>query len=164
MTDSANDFFFDAYDRDEIAYGMTPSASLAAFLDQFGSVGLAEDARALDLGAGAGRDTLAMARAGFNVTSVDISQRGLQRISERAERLGVGDKVTTKVSDARKFEMPANRYDVVIGTTVLDHIPASGRQGGLGIHGGLAGQSWRPVCRSSHDGRSWQPGCTGLRQ
>ena len=125
MTDSADDFFFNAYDRDEIAYGMTPSASLAAFLDQFSGDGLAGSARALDLGAGAGRDTLAMAKAGFDVTSVDISERGLRRISERAEKLGVGDRVTTEASDVREFVMPTKHYDVVIGTTVLDHIPAA---------------------------------------
>jgi cyclopropane fatty-acyl-phospholipid synthase-like methyltransferase len=125
MSEPSSDFFFNAYDRDEIAYGLTPSASLAAYLEQFSRDGLDGGARALDLGAGAGRDTLAMAKAGFHVTSVDISERGLQRIVERAEQFGVGDRVTTQVADVRKFTMPANHYDVVIGTTVLDHVPAA---------------------------------------
>lgn len=124
MTDSANDLFFDAYDRDEIAYGLTPSASLAAFLDQFGKDQTYVSGKALDLGAGAGRDTLAIAAAGFDVTSVDISGRGLERVLERAKRMGVEDRVATVVSDVRQFDMPAEQYDLVIGTTVLDHIPA----------------------------------------
>ena len=123
--DATDDFFFQAYDRDEIAYGMTPSSALAAFLNQIDSENLKSKPLALDLGAGAGRDTLAVAKAGFHVTSVDISQRGLQRITQRAEEQGVAENVTTKLSDVREFDLPANQYDALIATTVLDHIPAA---------------------------------------
>ena len=120
MSDVSDDFFFDAYNRDDIAYGLEPSGALAAFLDQFSGGG-----RAIDLGAGAGRDTLAIAKAGFDVTSVDISERGLERIIERAKRMNVGDRVTAKVSDVREVEIEENGYEAVIATTVLDHIPAA---------------------------------------
>lgn len=113
------DYFFEAYDRDDIAYGDRPSAALAAFLRQADCSG-----KALDLGAGAGRDTIALARAGFDVTSVDISQRGLERIAQRAREANVDAKVQTKLADVRKLELEAQSYSAIVATTVLDHVPA----------------------------------------
>ena len=117
MPESA-DPFFEPYDREEIAYGTTPSAPLAAYLEQ-----VTADGRALDLGAGAGRDTIALARAGYDVTAVDLSPRGLERIRQRADQLGFTDAVTTKVADVRDVEIVANHFAAIVATTVLDHIP-----------------------------------------
>ncbi|QDT02951.1 Demethylrebeccamycin-D-glucose O-methyltransferase [Rubripirellula lacrimiformis] len=115
-----SDPFFEPYDRDEIAYGDAPTAAVAAFLDQVGGGG-----RALDLGAGAGRDTVALAAAGYDVTAVDLSRRGLDRIQERAAAVGLADRVVTKQGDVRELSLPAKTYDAIVATTVLDHIPAA---------------------------------------
>ena len=77
MTSPSSDYFFDVYNRDDIAYGMEPSAALEAFLKQAARNG----GKAVDLGAGAGRDSIALALAGYDVTSVDLSDRGLARIA-----------------------------------------------------------------------------------
>jgi SAM-dependent methyltransferase len=114
-----NDPFFEPYDRDEIAYGDEPSADVAAFLRQATGVG-----PALDLGAGAGRDTIALAAAGYDVTAIDLSERGLDRIRERARAAGVIDRVSTRQADVRDVQMPVGHYAAIIATTVLDHIPA----------------------------------------
>jgi cyclopropane fatty-acyl-phospholipid synthase-like methyltransferase len=114
------DFFFDAYDRDDIAYGDTPSAPLAAYLEQASCSG-----KAFDLGAGAGRDTLALAKAGFEVTSVDLSERGLERIAQRADAAKLGHRVTTQLADVRQLDLQPNSYAAIVATTVLDHIPAA---------------------------------------
>lgn len=115
---TADDPFFEPYDRSEIAYGETPSAPLAAYIAQVDRRGCV-----YDLGAGAGRDTLALARAGFDVTAVDLSARGLERIVERAESQQIGDRVKTMVSDVREVVFP-EKLDGIVATTVLDHIPA----------------------------------------
>ena len=117
MTDAA-DLFFEAYDRDEIAYGDVPSAPLAEYLAQ-----VRVDGTALDLGAGAGRDTIELARAGLKVTAVDLSNRGAERITQRAAGAGVGDRVNACVADVRDYQIPADAFDVICATTVLDHIP-----------------------------------------
>ena len=119
MTDSRSDPFFQPYDRDDIAYGAEPSAALAEFLRQVGPSG-----RALDLGAGAGRDTIALAAAGLDVTAVDLSQRGLQRVQQRAIETGVSGRVETVVADACEYEISSAAYDAVVATTILDHVPA----------------------------------------
>jgi SAM-dependent methyltransferase len=114
------DPFFEPYDRDEIAYGSTPSSAVTAFLQQAGEGGLA-----LDLGAGAGRDTIALAVAGYDVTAVDLSARGLDRIKQRAAQADVKDRVQTRVADVRDVQMPSSAYAAIVATTVLDHIPSA---------------------------------------
>ncbi|MFG0265879.1 MAG: class I SAM-dependent methyltransferase [Rhodopirellula sp. JB055] len=125
--DPSNDFFFEAYDRENIAYGLQPSPELAAYLKQTAALRSPSAARpkALDLGAGAGRDTLALAAAGYDVTSVDVSERGLDRIRERAEQANLSERIRTVVRDVRELDIEPASYSAVIATTVLDHIPAS---------------------------------------
>lgn len=45
--------------------------------------------RALDLACGAGRNSLFLARCGFEVTGIDISSEGLERAAASAEREGL---------------------------------------------------------------------------
>jgi len=111
------DFFFEAYDREDIAYGLEPSAELASYLLQVQPQG-----DAIDLGAGAGRDTLVLAQAGLNVCAVDLSRRGLRRVTERAKRLGLLQRIVTLVADAREVDLPANRFTALVATTVLCHM------------------------------------------
>ncbi len=67
---------------------------------------------ALDLGCGAGGDTIWLARHGWQVTAVDISATAVDRVRERARDLGLGSRVTTERHDlARSF--PAGEFDVV---------------------------------------------------
>ncbi|QDT13032.1 class I SAM-dependent methyltransferase [Planctomycetes bacterium K23_9] len=115
----STDLFHEAYDRDDIAYGDRPSAALSAYLQQAQCTG-----SALDLGAGAGRDTIALAKAGYDVTSVDLSERGLERIRQRAEANHVLDKLQTQLADVRDLVLEPNSYSAIVATTVLDHIPA----------------------------------------
>lgn len=118
MTDTT-DPFFEAYNRDEIAYGDVPSAPLAEYLSQVDCGGTA-----IDLGAGAGRDTIALAKTGFHVTAVDLSQRGAERIMQRAKRAGVDGRVQTCVGDVRDQHIAPQSCDAICATTVLDHLPA----------------------------------------
>jgi SAM-dependent methyltransferase len=106
------------YDGENPAYGLQPSATLAAALQQLRPRG-----EALDLGAGAGRDTLALAAAGLRVTCVDLSTRGLEQIVERATERGLAERIQTVRADVRCWPIPAGKLAVIVGTTVLDHIP-----------------------------------------
>jgi SAM-dependent methyltransferase len=67
---------------------------------------------ALDLGCGPGGDTLWLARRGWRVTAVDISAVAVARIADRAQALGLGDRITAERHDlAGTF--PAGRFDLV---------------------------------------------------
>ncbi len=112
-----NDPFFDAYNGREIAFGLDPSAELASYLDHVRPLG-----NAIDLGAGAGRNSIALAQAGMNVHAVDLSESGLARLIERATELNIRERVTTEVADVRHVAMPTHHYHAVVATTVLDHV------------------------------------------
>jgi SAM-dependent methyltransferase len=67
---------------------------------------------ALDLGSGAGGDTLWLARRGWRVTAADISGVAIARLTDQARDLGLGDRVTAERHDlAATF--PAGRFDLV---------------------------------------------------
>lgn len=134
---ASDDLFFEAYDREEIAYGDVPSGPLASYLQQIDCSG----GRALDLGAGAGRDTIAMAKAGLSVTAVDLSPRGAERIMQRAAAAELDASVQAIVANVCEFEIDADAFDVICATTVLDHISAED-----------ADRVWQQMVRGLRDG------------
>jgi cyclopropane fatty-acyl-phospholipid synthase-like methyltransferase len=115
---NTDDLFFDVYDREDLAYGLKPSAELASYLTQVAPEGLA-----IDLGAGAGRNSLALARAGLRVRAIDMSERGMERLMELAASRGLAHLIQTTVADVREVELPVADVSVMVATTVLDHIP-----------------------------------------
>ncbi|MEU8376334.1 MULTISPECIES: class I SAM-dependent methyltransferase [unclassified Micromonospora] len=67
---------------------------------------------ALDLGCGAGGDTIWLARHGWQVTAVDISTAAVERVWARARQLGVDGRVTGEQHDlARSF--PDGQFDLI---------------------------------------------------
>ena len=68
--------------------------------------------RALDLGAGEGRNSVWLATRGWEATAVDFSAAGMAK----AERLAAdhGVTVTTEVADALTYEVGAGAWDLVL--------------------------------------------------
>ncbi|KNE81256.1 MULTISPECIES: SAM-dependent methyltransferase [Streptomyces] len=110
---------------------------------------------ALDLGCGAGGDTLWLARHGWQVTAVDVSATAVERVRERARELGAGDRVTAERHDlARSF--PGGEFDLVSAqylhtpfplprSRILRTAARALRPGGLLLivdHGSTAPWSW----------------------
>jgi len=75
--------------------------------------------RALDLACGTGRHSLALARLGWSVTSVDFSRAGLSALRSAADDLGLD--VTTVLADARTWAPDDDGYDLVLASFV--HVP-----------------------------------------
>ena len=66
-----------------------PSALLEAWVNRLPNGGGGSRGRALDLACGAGRNSLYLARHGFEVTGIDVSSEGLKRAAASAEREGL---------------------------------------------------------------------------
>jgi SAM-dependent methyltransferase len=64
--------------------------------------------RTLDVGAGSGRVSLDLARAGGDVTALDLDPALLAALAQRAQRLGLS--VPTVCADARSFSLPQRDY------------------------------------------------------
>jgi SAM-dependent methyltransferase len=110
---------------------------------------------ALDLGCGAGGDTLWLAQRGWQVTAVDISGTAIERVRTRADALGFGDRVVAEQHDlSRSF--PTGEFDLVSAQYLHTPFPLSRgrvlntaaralRPGGLLLivdHGSIAPWSW----------------------
>ena len=66
---------------------------------------------------GEGRNGVYLARTGFSVTGIDISETGLRKAEALAAAHGVT--ITTKVADLEEYKLAPNTYDVIICTYYL---------------------------------------------
>lgn len=67
---------------------------------------------ALDVAAGAGRHSLALAQHGLQVDAVDISGQGLRLAQQRAREAGVA--IRFMVADLERPWLPRRSYDVIL--------------------------------------------------
>jgi SAM-dependent methyltransferase len=80
--------------------------------------------RALDLGAGEGRNAIWLAERGWRVTAVDFSGTGLQKARRLAEARGV--KVNWIEADLRTYSPARGAFDLVV--LVYIHLPGEERR------------------------------------
>lgn len=88
--------YFDLYESQDTELAKTQVPQLTARL------GLVPPARVLDVGCGYGRHSVELARLGFQVTGVDISEVQLARAREKAQAAEVA--VDFRLGDARALE------------------------------------------------------------
>jgi SAM-dependent methyltransferase len=78
--------------------------------------------RVLDVGCGEGLWTARLAAAGATVDSIDISSGMVDVTRRRAEILGFGDRVRSRVMSAMRLEYPDAAFDVVHGQDIIHHL------------------------------------------
>ena len=93
----------------------TQATQIAAFLAPL------EGRRILDVGTGAGRAAIALAKAGALVTGVDASREMLAVAERRAREEGAT--VTFAPGDAHRLDFPDRSFDAVVCLRVLMHTP-----------------------------------------
>jgi len=96
-------------------FSFTPSRFLAESLDLLNEL-LPVSRRSLDLACGEGRNGIFLAQNGFQVTAVDISQRGIDKGISRAAELGV--RMNFIQADLETF-WPQETYDLIINFNFL---------------------------------------------
>ncbi|MBC8083324.1 MAG: class I SAM-dependent methyltransferase [Hymenobacter sp.] len=67
--------------------------------------------KALDVGMGQGRNTLFLARQGWDAYGVDIADEAVNLAQDNARKAGL--RITTFVQDDAEFDFGANRWDLV---------------------------------------------------
>ena len=81
--------------------------------------------RVLEIGCGIGTDTMNFARAGAEVTAVDLSSESLKLAKQRAEVFGLSDRISFYEANAERLSeyIPAQKYDLVYSFGVIHHSP-----------------------------------------
>ncbi|MBA3631842.1 MAG: class I SAM-dependent methyltransferase [Acidobacteria bacterium] len=81
--------------------------------------------KVLEIGCGIGTDTMNFARAGAEVTAVDLSGESLKLAKKRAEVFGLSDRIKFYEVNAEKLSeyIPPQKYDLVYSFGVVHHSP-----------------------------------------
>jgi SAM-dependent methyltransferase len=106
----------DAYASTDLVWTAEPNVFVVRELG-----GLAPG-RALDLGAGEGRNAIWLAERGWQVTAVDFSAVALAKAGKLAARRGVTG-ITWVVADLRGYQPPPDSFDLVLLAYI--HLPAA---------------------------------------
>jgi cyclopropane fatty-acyl-phospholipid synthase-like methyltransferase len=107
------------YNKDVLSFGEKPSPELIRIVNSNHL-----NCKALDIGAGDGRNSLYLALNGFSVTAVDYSHVGLKKLNKLAFEKKLSNKISTVCADVRKMNYPVDEYDLVVAVTLFDHLPA----------------------------------------
>lgn len=84
--------------------------------------------KVLEIGCGIGTDTMNFARAGAQVTAVDLSDESLKVARQRAEVFGLQDRITFYQANAERLSeyVPVEKYDLIYSFGVIHHTPHPG--------------------------------------
>jgi 2-polyprenyl-3-methyl-5-hydroxy-6-metoxy-1,4-benzoquinol methylase len=79
----------------------------------------------LEIGCGLGTDTVNFARAGAQVTAIDLSDQSAALARQRLEVYGLGDRATIYVGNAEELPsiVPHQTFDLVYSFGVIHHSP-----------------------------------------
>lgn len=81
--------------------------------------------RVLEIGCGIGTDTINFARAGAQVTAIDLSPKSLEVAKTRAEVFGLSDRIRFYCGNSEEMcqIVPIDAYDLVYSFGVIHHTP-----------------------------------------
>ena len=81
--------------------------------------------RVLEIGCGLGTDTVNFARAGAQVTAIDLSDQSAALARQRLEVFGLGDRATIHVGNAEELPdiLEPQTFDLVYSFGVIHHSP-----------------------------------------
>lgn len=111
---SNQDHYNKIYSENKRAFGMKAD-DLVIEIPQYVSVG-----SVMDLGAGEGRNAMFLARQGFEVTAVDVSEVGLAKLGEVAQVNGLN--IITHVQDINNLNLDRD-FDIFLCIVVLHNLP-----------------------------------------
>jgi len=89
----------------EFALGKEPNPFLKK------NIHLLPRGKALDIATGEGRNAVFLVQHGFEVDAVDISEKGLRKARQLAQKKGV--KINTFAVDLDRFQIEKERYDLI---------------------------------------------------
>lgn len=105
---SQQEFWNSKFSREGFLYGLKPNGFIASKIKSF-----PKDAKVLCLGEGEGRNAIFLARRGFDVTAIDASDVGLDKLKQRAKEENL--EIKTICMDLNHWE-DDSKYDVIVAS------------------------------------------------
>jgi len=123
MNTHEKDTFLQTYDWvkswEELPWAHDEATLFLANISLLGKAGGAKPGKALDIGCGAGTDSVFLAEQGWDVTSLDFMPKALEFTQQRAEAAGVS--VTPVEADITTWE-PPHQFDLVLDHGLLHNM------------------------------------------
>jgi 2-polyprenyl-3-methyl-5-hydroxy-6-metoxy-1,4-benzoquinol methylase len=107
-SESPAEYWDRAYSDPDLVFNTTPNAFLMEV------VKVLKPGRALDIGIGQGRNSVYLAKLGWDVTGFDISECGMELARKSAAAAGV--KINTFKASIDDFDYGAGRWDLIVAT------------------------------------------------
>jgi cyclopropane fatty-acyl-phospholipid synthase-like methyltransferase len=105
------------YKKEEFYWGLKPEKELKEVLKH------TPKGVALDIGAGEGRNSIFLAKNGFEVEAIDKTKEGLDKCQKIVKKYYLP--IKTKVIDVKKFKFGENKYSLVLSIAALDFLKLS---------------------------------------
>ena len=102
--------FDEQYKKEKCLWGTEPTPIVKSLLKH------KKTGNALDIGSGEGRNSIFLARNGFDVTAVDVSKNGIEKLKEISNKEKL--KINANIEDIRNFDFNQS-YDVIISIATL---------------------------------------------
>lgn len=103
-------------------YWNTPAAEVYYLCENWKDKGFKDF---LDMGCGFGRNSIFMAKHGYNVSAFDLSEHGVKMTKEKAEKEGVKIK-NLCVADMLKMPYKDGTFDCILAFNVIEHTNKKG--------------------------------------
>lgn len=95
------------------AFGKEPNPFLKRHIKFLPTQGVA-----LDIAAGEGRNSVFLAKKGYQVDAVDISEMGLKKANRLAKEMGV--RINTILADLDHYKIEKGKYDLIVNLYFLE--------------------------------------------
>jgi ubiquinone/menaquinone biosynthesis C-methylase UbiE len=102
-------------ERDEMIYRDSLSLPATIVINKF-----RPPKKILEIGTGNGFTAIELAKLGYDITSIDISEVALGVARGRVEELS--ERICFKYGDARELEFVENSFDCVISSSLVEHL------------------------------------------
>ena len=103
------------YNKEERYWGTDPHPLVRVSLPF-----LSLPAKVLDLGCGEGKDALYLARKGFDITTIDSSEKGISKLEVYSQKEKLN--ITTKIADLKSFLETCETFDSIVGINILQFV------------------------------------------
>jgi len=108
----------------------------------------------LDIGCGAGTNSIFLAKQGLDVTGIDISQTAIKIAEKRAKEAGV--KIKFSVENAYELKFSKNSFDFIFDRGCFHHIPLQHRENYVKQNYDILRTNGKYYLHAFSDSNNWQ--------
>jgi ubiquinone/menaquinone biosynthesis C-methylase UbiE len=118
--------YWDGVYRGDTLQGAIYQQRQQAVLEYVDACGLTPESSVLEIGCGAGRLTVELARRGLRVDAVDASTAMVDSTAARTTEAGLSEQVSVGVADVHALPFEASSFDLVVAVGVIPWLHSPG--------------------------------------